>query len=121
MISRGDNMKCKICKKKIELNYGDGLNNKLILLQVCFDCNFWIDKFENVNHINSVRIDNNHYWIGKESDPSADSFRGFSGRKFIIKFKNGREVKTTNLWHQGEIPKWCRKYLPDNATFVYKE
>ena len=36
----------------------------------------------------------------------------------MIRFTDGREVITHNLWHQGTIPKHFRARLPDNAVFV---
>ena len=118
-------MKCRICKKEIELSYGDGLNNKLKLLKICFDCNFWIEKFEEKNSVNVARIKNNHYIIGKESYTGE---RGFAGRQFKIKFfekiwiaDKDNCITTTNLWHQGEIPERFRKYLPNNAEFIETE
>lgn len=109
-------MKCKCCGNKIDFHYGKGLENKLKLLRICFTCDFWIEKFETLNSINVARINNNHYTIGREQDDGG--FRGHAGRKFIIKFDDGEVIKTTNLWHQGEIPERFRKYLPNNATFV---
>lgn len=81
----------------------------------CFTCNFWAEKIEAVNDPRSVRIDGGHYWIGDE-DPT-NRFRGFGGRRFNIKFHDGREVQTTNLWHQGQIPEHFRDILPDNAEW----
>ena len=55
--------------------------------------------------------------IGDENSVSPSSFRGYGGKKFIILFDNGGRIITTNLWHQGTIPKWFEEYLPDNAVF----
>ena len=49
------------------------------------------------------------------------TIRGFSGRKHIIRFFDGREIVNTNLWYNGEIPKSHRKLLPDNAEFIREE
>lgn len=66
----------------------------------------------------SVRIAGKHYAIWPETDTGA---RGFGGRQFTIQFSDGRVVRTTNLWHQGEIPEQFRAFLPDNARFVRDE
>ena len=116
-------MKCKLCGEKIELHWGDGLNTKLSLLKICYNCNFWVDKLEQSDNINVARIDNNHYTIGKEDDNRG--FRGHAGRQFKIKFYkdrySGNPITTTNLWHQGEIPKRFRPFLPNNAEFIKGE
>lgn len=64
-------------------------------------------------------IDGEHYVIAPEDENrSFWSARGFGGRKFVIRFFDGREVTTTNLWHQGTIPPKFRDQMPDNAEFV---
>ena len=44
-------------------------------------------------------------------------FLGHSGRRFWIKYLDGRTITTNNLWYQGEIPEEYRSALPDNAEF----
>ena len=113
-------MKCRKCSEDIELHYGNGFNNKLKELEICFNCDFWYEKVENVNHINSLRIEREHYWIGEEKTNSGLGFRGFGGRKFKIK-KGDKIITTTNLWHQGKIPEHFKELLPDNAEFIIKD
>jgi hypothetical protein len=58
-----------------------------------------------------------HYEIGPVS--GGDSrFSGFGGREFNIRFLDGREVRSSNLWCQGVIPKVWRERIPDNAEFL---
>jgi hypothetical protein len=83
----------------------------------CFTCNFWEEKVQYVNDPNSVRVDGTHYFIGAENEPAV--FRGFGGRRFHVRFNDGREVITTNLWCQGTIAEEFRSKLPDNATFIW--
>ena len=49
------------------------------------------------------------------------TIRGFSGRKHVIKFFDGREIVSTNLWYNGEIPESHRELLPNNAEFIKGE
>lgn len=63
---------------------------------------------------NAVIIDGECYHIGDEN--AHPCFRGFGGDKFVIKFNNGKTVTTTNLWHNGTIPKELN--VKDNAKFV---
>lgn len=68
---------------------------------------------------NSVIVDNTHYWIGEEPKPGESrSFLGHAGREFKIRFNDGREVTTHNLWYQGPIPTRFRDRLQNNAEFV---
>lgn len=112
-------MNCRVCGNTIDLNFFN--KKRLEKLQLCFTCDFWWEKIywrangDTYEGNRVARINNNHYTI--HPDGSA-AFEGHGGRKFVIKFDNGDEVTTHNLWHQGEIPKWFRPHLPNNAVFV---
>jgi hypothetical protein len=83
---------------------------------LCENCDFWSEKLEIKDHKNVARIANEHYIIG--STKAAKGSKGFGGMEVTIKFFDGREVSTDNLWHQGRIPIAWRKRLPNNAKFV---
>lgn len=92
---------------------------ELEIASICNTCKFWFNKMfdDIVSHKGSFVIANgSHYIIGDEN--SADSFRGFYGAKFTVKFFDGRVVKTSNLWHQGEIPEVFKAEMPDNAELI---
>ena len=110
-------MKCVVCDKEI---IESRFSHKVICSDECFYIDFWNDKVKIKDNIHTVRIDGRHYHIGNENSKSTSSLRGFGGDKFTIKFFDGREVSTTNLWHNGTIPESHRKLLPDNAEFVRK-
>jgi len=77
---------------------------------------YWLDLVDRKFQPYSVRIDGEHYMIAREDATGA--FRGHSGRKFTIRFDDGRTVTTTNLWSQGTIPEEFKSDLPDNARFL---
>lgn len=106
-------MNCVICDKEIEESC---YSHKVICGDKCFYIDFWNDKVKIKDDKQTVRIDGKHYHIGEENSKS--SFRGFGGDKCIIKFFDGREIVSTNLWHNGEIPDDFKVLLPDNAEFV---
>ena len=85
---------------------------------MCFSCDFWRERYEyDQSHPGEgLVIDGTHYYIEDENSNSA--FRGFGGAKFIIQYNDGRVVKTTNLWCQGEVPPEWRDKFPDNAKFL---
>jgi hypothetical protein len=83
--------------------------------KVCFGCAFWSDKLNIADHSRVARIDGTHYFYEDDKD---GGFKGFGGRKFEIKFHDGRTVVTRNLWCQGNIPAHFRDRLPDNAEFL---
>ena len=108
--------KCKECGIEVDsTKWSDTLD--LETKQLCHNCNFWMDYVEEADDPNSVRINGNHYWVGNEEDFKDKGMRGFDGKLFVIKFKDGRVVRTTNLWYQGQIPERFEDRLPDNATF----
>ena len=111
-------IRCIICNKQIEKS---SYAHKNICGSECFAIDYWNDKVLLQDNPRVVRVNGEHYYIGKESlekNNNNKSFNGFGGRKFVVKFFDGRFVKTTNLWHNGKIPKEFRKSLPDNAEFV---
>lgn len=74
---------------------------------------FWEEQLS--DRTNAAVIDGHHYRVrGRENAYS----KGFGGRRHTIRFFDGREVTTTDLWYQGVIPPAFRDRLPDDAEFV---
>ena len=104
---------CQKCGVEVDsLKWANG--SELEQKQLCFKCEIWMGYVEEANNPSSVRVNGYHYWIEKEDDKG---MRGYDGKPFLIKFKDGREVRTTNLWNQGQIPKRFKDRLFDNAVF----
>ena len=59
--------------------------------------------------------DGKHYIIGKRRPGDRDSWKGFGGHKWHVRFNDGRSVYTDNLWSQGAIPPKHRERLAPNA------
>lgn len=78
----------------------------------CDSCSFWISKAEKRDEPHIVRANGQQYAI----HPDSETEKGFAGRKFKIRFNDGREVETHNLWHQGRIPQLWAPVLRNNAT-----
>lgn len=123
---------CKLCGTLEKNRFSN--STELTKLQVCFTCNFWLEKLNLSEDPNIVRCVANrtggvltHYVIGtepseatlrqKRSNMYGSSF-GHAGGKFIIKFNDGRIVTTHNLWCQGAIPEYFQPFLPANAVFL---
>lgn len=107
-------MNCIICGKEIEKS---SFSHKVICSSECFHIDFWNEQIEDKNNSKSVRVNGEQYHIGSEH--SNPSFRGFGGAKYKIKFFDGREVTSTNLWYNGKIPESFKDSLLDNAEFTY--
>lgn len=108
-------VKCVICGKEIEKS---SYCNDILCSSECFSEHHWRGKEEERIKENprTARIEGSHYYIGDEEDKGG--FRGYGGSLFIIKFDDGRIIKTTNLWCQGTIPQHKRESLPNNAVFL---
>jgi len=105
---------CKECGVEVDSSHwanGSELEQK----QLCMNCESWMGYAKEANNPSSVRVNGHHYWIEKED---AKGMRGYDGKPFLIKFKDGREVRTTNLWNQGQIPKLFKDRLLDNSIFL---
>ena len=106
-------MSCKECQSEIELKFGKDKNSRLESNQLCWDCDFWMDRI--VSDLPKATIGGKFYYI----NPNEHSeFKGFGGRRFKIRFLDGTLTETTNLWLNGEIPERFRDRLPDNAEFI---
>ena len=103
---------CEFCG----ISYKKNPTSNNYAVNYCFDCWFWLKKtcLKPADEARKAIIDGKHYMIGGEGY----LFRGNGGREFHILFHDGREVRTMNLWEQGEIPEEFRSLLPDNAKFV---
>ena len=109
-------MKCPTCNKEIGTYVSDERSMKET--GECFECSIWRDRLPLVGKPNIAIIDGTFYTIGDEN--SKDPFRGFGGDKFVIKFKDGREVTTTNLWCGGNISDAWKDKFPNNADFDWQ-
>ena len=103
---------CETCGKKFVKN----LSKDSYHGGNCFDCSFWLQKVELPDDLKErqIIINSEHYMIGDDDS----LFRGFGGRRYDIAFFNGKQIKTNNLWYQGEIPSRFQGLLPNNAVFV---
>lgn len=110
-------MKCVICGKEIEKSC---YSNATLCSSKCFHKHFWKEIIaEKDQHI---VINGECYCDGGNVDqPNKNSWLGFSGRRFWIRFFDGHTVTTNNLWYQGKIPEEFREELPDEAEFYTPE
>lgn len=108
---------CRCCGRIFSTHFEKETKANLIRKNVCFTCNFWQEYVEERDTPRYARIGGCHYAVGPENNDHP-SFRGFGGRRSKIRWNDGREVVTTNLWFQGQIPERFRAELPDNAVFV---
>ena len=105
-------MKCTVCGKEFSHApvYGDDLCS--------FECHqtlYWDTRLDN----NAIIIKGHCFhdlgaFIGGSG--KRPPVIGFAGRKFRIRFNDGRELDTNNLWHDGRIPKEMN--TADNAEII---
>lgn len=76
---------------------------------------FWAENA--ADRSNAAVIGHEHYRIRPDLPVRDAGLAGYAGRTFCIRFHDGREVTTRNLWYQGMIPPAWRDRLPDNATW----
>ena len=109
-------MKCPTCGEELGKFVSD--ERSMEKNGECFECSLWRERLPLVGRPDVAIINGTMYTIGDEN--SKDPFRGFGGDKCVIKFKDGREVITTNLWCGGDISKYWRTKFPDNADFDWQ-
>ena len=114
--------RCKECGKRCErdhMNYMDECLNSLYENRLCFHCDFWYEKLEwkENNDPNQVIVDGVHNYAYDMTEDRGQ-FLGYGGSVFHIRWFDGREKKSNNMWCQGSIPDRFKDRLPDNAEFV---
>jgi hypothetical protein len=103
---------CRECARTVDA--AQWVNAKhLLRARLCNDCLKWVELLKIANDPNTVRAGGVHYVV-HPGEPEA--FRGEEPRHYRIRFHDGRELLTANLWCQGVIPARFRSRLPDNAT-----
>ena len=112
-------MKCPTCNKELGTNSLYSSDERSMKeKRECFECSIWRERLPLVGNPDVAIIDGTFYTIGDENSKSP--FRGFGGNKFVIRFKNGREITTTNLWCGGNIPETWKPKFPNNADFDWQ-
>lgn len=104
---------CKVHRGEFQ-PHGHYDRERLLSVGICGDCDHLLDLWRSRNDPDVVRIHGQHYMVGR----SVRFVKGMGGVVVRIRFNDGREVATDNLWHQGEIPAEWRSILADNAVFV---
>lgn len=105
---------CSECGAEEDLNGYSGAE-KQRGARLCRLCFFWTGLVTVRDQPNRVRESGRHYTLSAE-DSSFCGFRGFGGSHYVVAFTDGRRVRTSNMWSNGEIPWWFRDRLPDNAV-----
>lgn len=113
----GVSMNCKKCgEQDFKTTYLEPIKTEMINQSLCFDCHFWTQRVDNKNSPTQATIKGAVYQIARETGVKGE-WKGFGGRKFRIRFFDGRVLETTNLWHNGKVPPHFRDELQDNAEF----
>ena len=109
---------CTCCGKEDDPDSFINGETKSMMIEktVCFSCAYWYTKVSTINDPEIAIIDGRYYAVG-HALPGA-GVAGFGGRKFIIKFNDGREVTTFDLWNGSSIPPEFLEMFPDNAKFI---
>ena len=110
-------MKCVVCGKEIaESRY----MNAVLCSSKCFNVHFWQKIIAEKDH--HVIVNGKCYCNGGNvENPNRYMMLGFGGRRFWIRYKDGRTETTNNLWYNGEVPDEFSDQLPDNAEFYWPE
>ena len=115
-------MTCIECGDEIEFRWVEEHNTELRRRRMCFIDAFWAEMVEkDAARDNAITTDKYwHFVVGdEEALPKRGPGRGFDGRRVRVHFRDGRQVESTNLWSQGEIPDHWRNRFAPNATLEW--
>lgn len=121
----GDSFECRECGNHDRAAFWiQPYGAQLAERKLCHTCNHWHEKlaWKAQGDPNQVIVAGVHYHISPDDETSLKQLggwgSGFGGSKFKVRFHDGREVVSRNLWCQGDVPERFRERLPDNAVFV---
>lgn len=112
--------RCVECLSPQVLGYVDERERHMREHRLCFGCSFWIEKMED-RRPEVFYADGCRYTILPDPPKGFRGFVGHGGAEFRIRFNDGREVVSRNLWTQGVVPKHFRERMPDTAIFLRRE
>lgn len=112
---------CRECGQIFCTTFSEPMKSEMLAANICSNCHFWREYVEKRDDPHIARIKGLHYWANPPTGQKDTRFNGFAGQNFHIRFHDGREIETNDLWHQGDIPLIFRNRLPDNADFVDRQ
>lgn len=119
-------MECKICGKPVKLDYMEDVNETLKRLEICFDCNFWLEivsEFQTKETIEGliniwIKPDYSVYYALETDLNQISGFRGYGGRTFIATLLDGSTQESSNVWNRGIVPEGLRTLMEPNVEKV---
>lgn len=104
---------CRECSRW----YNQSLTMRHLRAGLCFNCDFWQDRVDEIGTRTHLVINGHHY-----SDCGPGKGDGFGGDRFVYqRLDEATPRETRNMWHQGTVPAHLRARLPDNARFLHNE
>lgn len=115
--------RCVECGDPQAGKWDEGTMQQMADRQLCFSCNHWLNMLaHDATRQKAVAvIDAYHFTIAPDLSGRSADCAGHGGRRFDIRFMDGRTVTTRNLWAQGRIPEHFHARFPNNAEFVSRE
>lgn len=111
-------MKCEICGRIFNEAAWLPPYNNVCGKEKCFETKVWNNKYNTIlKEPKRFAIVNGYcFYIGDENKHSI--IKGFGGREFALRFKDGSITITTNLWDNGPVPDEFKDKFTDNAEFI---
>lgn len=107
------NSPCKCCGRIVSAAWSADVATQIVEKNICFDCNIWDERSKRIEE-NVCIYDGEWYTLGPEE---GKGFRGFGGSPFEF-LKDGRVLRSTNVWYGGVIPPVWRNKIKDNSIFL---
>lgn len=125
LATEADTWVCVECGMLEADHWIEGVGDKLRARSLCHSCDLWVDRIAEIATGGRAQPVINGTFYGydpKRPMHGGDkSHLGHGGREFRIRWADGSEVVTNNLWCGGDVPEHFRDRLPNTAEFVAVE
>lgn len=112
---------CSKCQAPAVPAYSPPTGQQMIDRQLCFNCNYWEGKAEELRTTTDPRrlIIGHNIYMDAGYSKGASAYLGFGGREFRYRRVGSDEViLTNNLWSGSVLPPEYWAEFPDNAEFI---
>lgn len=115
---------CSECGEDDEVSCFQAKTRQLVARSLCFNCDYWHGIIASVRaddgkrSLPRVAVVGGRFYVVKPMSTARADLRGFGGMHKRIRWHDGLEAESNDLWNGSDIPERFRDRLADTAEFL---